>query len=330
MSLLFQYELVNQPFGDPVLYVRLSGEKKALLFDLGDISTLHPGKLFKVTHVFVTHTHIDHFIGFDHLLRLNLARDKTLRIYGPPGIIRNVRGKLKGYTWNLVDSYPFVIEAFEIRRTKIVGARFVCREKFKATSIEERAFDGVLDINPHYTVRAVRVDHKIPSIAYSLEERFHININKQRLVDMGLPVGKWLRDLKDLIWQGCDDSELVTVPVPGKKHHVFSLGELKHTITTITRGQKIVYIADCRGSRNNIKKLVNFATGADVVFCEAAFLEKDITRAMERGHLTARQAGCIAREAGAQFLRVFHFSPRYETCPELLFAEAEQAFHGEG
>ena len=114
MTPLFQYELLNQPFGDPVLYVRLAGEKKALLFDLGEISFLKAGKLFKVTDVFVSHTHIDHFIGFDHLIRLNLARDRTLRIFGPAGIIRNVRGKLKGYTWNLVDEYPFIIEVVEI------------------------------------------------------------------------------------------------------------------------------------------------------------------------------------------------------------------------
>ncbi|MCX8044013.1 MAG: MBL fold metallo-hydrolase, partial [Desulfobacterota bacterium] len=138
MSLLFQHELVNHPFGDPALYVRLSGEKKALLFDLGDISVLHPGKLFKVSHVFVTHTHIDHFIGFDHLLRLNLARNKTLRIYGPSGIIKNVKGKLKGYTWNLVDTYPFIIEVFEIRTSKILGMQFVCKSKFKPIPLPDR------------------------------------------------------------------------------------------------------------------------------------------------------------------------------------------------
>ena len=327
MSLLFQCELVNQPFGDPALYVRLMGEKKALLFDLGDVSVLHPGKLFKVSHVFITHTHIDHFIGFDHLLRLNLARDKTLRIYGPPGIIRNVRGKLKGYTWNLVDTYPFIIEVFEITPRKVLSVRFFCKTKFKSQPASEHPFDGRLEINPHLTVHALRLDHKIPSIAYCLEERFHININKQRLHDLGLPVGKWLRDLKEFIWQARDERENLIIPVGGKKRLV-PLGDLTRSIVTTTRGQKIVYIADCKGSPANIRKLVEFCAGADIVFCEAAFLDKDRARAIERGHLTARQAGMIGHESGAQTLRVFHFSPRYESCPELLYAEAEQAFEG--
>ena len=70
MTPIFEYKLLNQPFGDPALYVRMANEKKALLFDLGDISCLSPGELIKVSHAFVSHTHMDHFVGFDHLVRL--------------------------------------------------------------------------------------------------------------------------------------------------------------------------------------------------------------------------------------------------------------------
>jgi len=329
MTLLFQCELLNQPFGDPVLYVRLMGEKRALLFDLGDVSRLHPGKLFKVSHVFVSHTHIDHFIGFDHLLRLNLARDKTLCIYGPAGIIRNVRGKLKGYTWNLVDAYPFVIEVIEIGSRKLKKVQFICKSKFQSGPAREVVFDGTLAINPHYTVKAIRLDHRIASIAYCLEERFHININKQRLTQLGLPVGKWLRQLKEYIWEGRHESTHIHVPDTGTSagRHV-TLGELQREVITMTRGQKIVYVSDCRGIDANIRRLIPFAAGADILFCEAAFLEKDRAKARDRGHLTAQQAGSIARAAGVQALHVFHFSPRYEHCPELVYTEAQQAFHG--
>ncbi len=85
MQLLHPH-LLNQPFGDPALYVELKGERSALLFDLGDITTLRAGKILKISRVFVSHMHMDHFIGFDHLLRLFLARDATLRVYGPRGL----------------------------------------------------------------------------------------------------------------------------------------------------------------------------------------------------------------------------------------------------
>jgi len=321
MTPLFKHELLNQPFGDPALYVRLAGEKKALLFDLGEVSRLPAGKLFKVSHVFVSHTHIDHFIGFDHLLRLNLARDKTLRIYGPPGIIGNVRGKLQGYTWNLVDSYPFVIEVIEAGARRVKTVRFICKNRFRAEKGTSAPFQGVLDVHPHYSVRSLRTDHGIASLAFSLEERFHINIDKERLCRLGLPPGKWLRELKDCIWEGKPDSWTVRIAEehsPGGLDTTRSLGELKRDITTITDGQKIVYVADCRGTQKNMERLISFAAGADVFFSEAAFLDRDRRKAADRGHLTARQAGFIARQAGARSLRVFHFSPRYEGCPELL------------
>ncbi|HAP67599.1 MAG TPA: ribonuclease Z, partial [Nitrospinae bacterium] len=92
--------------------------KRAILFDLGSIDFVEPSKLLKVSDIFVSHTHIDHFIGFDHVLRLFLGRENSLRIFGPPGIIANVEGKLNGYTWNLVGDYPFILEIREVSKDR--------------------------------------------------------------------------------------------------------------------------------------------------------------------------------------------------------------------
>ncbi len=333
MTPLFQYELLNQPFGDPALYVRLAGERKALLFDLGNISFVKAGKLCKISDVYVSHTHMDHFIGFDHLIRLNLARDRTIRICGPKGMIQNVKGKLKGYTWDLVDSYPFIVEVVEIHARTLRIVQFFCKDRFKHGDVRTVPYEDALDSYPHYTVKALSLDHKITSIAYSLEERFHININKDRLVKLGLPAGKWLRELKDHIWDGKPDEWPVRISgdtMQGQQTQEITLGRLKKDIVTITRGQKIVYISDCRGINKNFKRVIPFVCGADILFCEAAFLEKDSDKAVARGHLTARQAGFIAREAGVRELQVYHFSPRYEHCPELLYQEAQQEFKGNG
>ncbi|HJO61635.1 MAG TPA: MBL fold metallo-hydrolase, partial [Desulfobacterales bacterium] len=55
------------------------------MFDLGDICSLLPRNILKITHVFITHTHMDHFIGFDKLMRIFLGREKMLHFYGPKG-----------------------------------------------------------------------------------------------------------------------------------------------------------------------------------------------------------------------------------------------------
>jgi ribonuclease Z len=83
----FDPALVNDPFDDPSLYVDLAFERRALLFDLGDIGRMAPRKLLRLSDVFVTHRHMDHFAGFDQLLWHLLGREKVLNLYGPAGMI---------------------------------------------------------------------------------------------------------------------------------------------------------------------------------------------------------------------------------------------------
>ena len=71
----------------------------------GDGSRLPTRKLLRISDVFVSHTHMDHFAGFDHLLRVCLGLDTGVRMYGPPHFIEQVGHKLHAYTWNLVENY---------------------------------------------------------------------------------------------------------------------------------------------------------------------------------------------------------------------------------
>ena len=329
MKPLFHCTLLNAPFGDPILYIEILYKKQALLFDLGELRSLREAKILKVSHVFVTHTHMDHFFGFDHLLRVVLGRDKDITLFGPPGIISNIAGKLSGYTWNLVGDYPLQLRVCEVHPHFVQNALFICSKQFQCEMGEKVPFDGVLEDNPHFRVESVHLDHRIPSLAFSLSERFHININKDSLIKRGFSVGGWLKDLKQHIWEDKPERTVMTISLDKDGHSemkTVSVGDLKREIVTITPGQKIVYVSDCSYSEKNVERIIRLAEGADVFFCEAAFLEKDGDKARAKDHLTARQAGLIAKRAGVKALNVFHFSPRYEECPEDLEREAQLAF----
>lgn len=56
---------------------------------------------------------------------------------------------------------------------------------------------------------------------------------------------------------------------------------------------------------------IELATGADLLVCEATYLEARAELAQERQHMTPRQAAEIAVAAGARRLLLSHFSPRY-------------------
>lgn len=335
MTPSFSTYLINDPFGDPGLYVEVRWSKRALLFDLGANDGLSPTRLLRASDVFISHTHMDHFIGFDRLLRVALGRGKTIRFYGPPGLISNIEGKLKGYTWNLVDGYPLKLEVREFHVDAIHVAHFHAADAF-ALKVEnpitwkrEKVFPVLED--PMFSVRAVALNHRIPSFGFVLEEKFHVNVNRERLHEAGLPVGSWLKDVKQYLWEGRPDDFSFTATLyfeHKKEEREFELGEVRRRFTTITRGQKFAYIVDCRYDQENEEKIIALAQGVDVLFCEALYLEQDADKANERYHLTARQAGILAQKAGARELVVFHFSPRYTGMAETIRREANDSFKG--
>jgi ribonuclease Z len=325
----FHARPVNGPFEDPCVYVRILREKRALLFDLGYLGRLQLGNLLKITDVFVTHMHMDHFAGFDTVLRGVLKRDIPLRIFGPENIIQCVEGKLKGYTWNLIKDYPLKIDVFEISEDSIYHAGFYAENSFEKVIHPAMIFEGIIKKEPLFKINGILLSHQIPVMAYSIEEEFHININKAILTDKGLPVGPWLSDLKKAIREQksevrSQELEEITFEI---NNRIFMLAELME-IATITKGQKISYIMDVAPTDDNIRKIIPFVKNSDILFCEAYFLEKDRDRAKERHHLTAAIAGRIAREANVGSIEIMHFSPKYRHCVDELYNEAMREFKG--
>jgi ribonuclease Z len=338
MTPSFSSYLVNDKFGDPGLFVEVRWSKRALMFDLGDNHRLGPTRLLRANEILISHTHMDHFIGFDALLRVALGRGKTLRLHGPPGLIDNVQGKLKGYTWNLVDGYPLTIIVREFHGETVRTSSFLAAEAFtrcnhadEAVHRSGRQFPVVED--PMLCIHAVPLNHRIPSFAYALQEQFHININKQRLHEAGLPVGYWLKEVKQYLWEGRRDEYRFTATLYFEHHREereFVLGEVRERFVTITRGQKIAYVVDTRYDDENESKIIELAHEADIFYCEAPYLHCDAAKAGERYHLTAKQAGMMARKAGVRELVVFHFSPRYTGRGHELEQEAMEEFRRRG
>lgn len=338
MNPSFSSYLVNDVFGDPGVYVEVRWSKRALLFDLGQNDALGPTRLLRAGDIFISHTHMDHFIGFDTLLRIALARGKTLRFFGPPGLIDNVQGKLRGYTWNLVDGYPLTLAVTEFHRDTTKQTVFRAGNGFQADTpvVMPRTTPSwahpftVLE-EPMFVVRAIALNHQIPSFAYALEEQFHINVNTQKLHEAGLRVGAWLTDVKHHIWHGKPDDFRFTVALYDthrREDREFVLGDVKERFLTISRGQKIAYVVDARYDEENEANIVSLAQDADVLYCESPYLDGDAEKAHDRYHLTARQAGLMARKAHVRNLVVFHFSPRYTGQAEALEREAMEAFQG--
>jgi ribonuclease Z len=336
MTERFRARLVNEPFGDPALYVQVAFERRALLFDLGTLEPLSTRHLLRVTDVFVTHTHMDHFIGFDRLLRACLHQSKRIGLWGPPPFVDQLHHRLSAYTWNLLPGYAtdLVLVATELGADGH-GRTATFRSQTAFARQHERAvrFAGspLLD-EQTVVVRAAVLDHKIPGLAFSLEERAHVNIRKGGLEAMDLPPGPWLVDLKRAVASEAPHDHPIRVwwregSMIRERH--YPLEALRELVIT-TPGQKIAYVVDAVYHAANARAVIDLVRDADLLFIEAAFLDEDASIAADRGHLTARQAGRLAREAGVKRVIPLHFSPRYVGREDALRHELQEAFSSEG
>lgn len=333
MRPLFEPRLLNDAFGDPGLYIDFRDERRALLFDFGDLGRLPPRKLLRLSHVFVSHTHMDHFAGFDQWLRVVLGRKERIVLTGGPGFIDRVGHKLAAYTWNVVHRYdvPLVIEAREARPGG--GGR---RAEFSSCARFERANEArwspagdVLLAEETFRVRACFLDHDIVVLAFALEEAMHVNVWKNRLAEMGLPAGPWLREARRAILAGAPDDTRIDIrwnDHRGRHAHVRPLGELRAAFECVP-GTRIGYVTDTRYTDANLAALDGLLADVDTLFIESVFLHADVAHAERKNHLTARQAGEIARRVGAKAVVPFHFSPRYEGRSAEVIAEVQAAWH---
>lgn len=312
-----------------MVYLDFLYTRRALLFDCGELYRLSPRQLLRVSDIFVTHLHMDHFIGFDHLLRLLLGRDKVLNLYGPFGLIEAVHHKLSAYSWNLVHNYTnhFEIRVHETDGRIIREGSFICSEGFqRITGPEESNFSGTLLDGPSFYVKGEMLDHGIPALGFTLVEREHLGINKDGLKERSLVTGPWLADVKQRIRLKRSKDEIIEAPGGGKSPCRMSLGQIEAELIIRSPGQRIAYVADCAYNPDNRDKIIALAKDADYFFCEAAFLDEHIDQAEKTRHLTARQAGELAAAAGARRLIPYHFSPRYQGKHKLLLAEAQIYF----
>ncbi len=330
---MFRTALINDPSGDPGVYLEFKHLQQAVLFDLGDIHRLLPRQLLKIGHIFVSHSHMDHFIGFDHLLRICLGRDKHLHLYGSEGFLGNVENRLKAYNWNLVNNYAndFTIFVTEVTRDRIFQQAFRCCDSFlPRENPTSQCYQDLMVDNPLFSVATEILDHGIPSLAFRFVEKERINIKKNALEEMALPKGKWLMDLKKYVAAGNPPDFPVRIYWRKENREIqerwLSLGELQEKLIVIKAGQKLCYVTDALGSPDNLERIVRLAQGVDILYIEAPFLHRDLAVAQKKLHLTARQAGIIARLAGVKKICLFHFSPKYKGGYELLSEEAMKAW----
>jgi ribonuclease Z len=324
--------LLNGRTGDPGVYVEALHLPEAILLDCGDLSALTPRHLLRVGVLAVSHAHMDHWAGFDRLLRLLIGRDKRLAVIGPEGFTQRLFHRLQGYTWNLVDRIPtdLVFEVTEVTEAAAwPRARLRLHGGFQVEPLPPlpAAPDGTVLHQGPLQLRAAVLDHGTPCLGFAVQERMHLNVWRTRLAERRLPTGPWLAILKAAVAAGRPDDHPIPVYARASEAQdasLLPLGALRELVS-VTPGQRVAYLTDLADTPANRATAIALARGADILFIEAIFAAADAATALDRRHLTTRAAGEIAREAGVRCIEPFHFSPRYLGQEERLLSEVAAA-----
>ncbi|MBY8877696.1 ribonuclease Z [Actinacidiphila acidipaludis] len=165
------------------------------------------------------------------------------------------------------------------------------------------AGDGDLAVTPAFTLSAARLSHPVESFGYRLTEPDGRRLLPERLAAHG-----------------------ITGPDIGRLQREGTLGGVSlDEVSATRRGQRFAFVMDTR----LCDAVHELAADCDLLVVESTFLDEDARLAAEHGHLTAGQAGAVARDGGVRHLVLTHFSQRY-TDPDLFAAEARAAgFTGE-
>lgn len=317
--------LVNGVFGDPLLLLQIGHQKRCLLFDLGYHGPLSARTTHQVTDVFISHAHVDHICGFLWLMRCRIGHYPSCRIFGPPGLAKNIAGMIDGILWDRIGDKAPQFDIYEVHGNLLhhwqIAAGSALSKALDVRSIEDR----IIWQEAQFQVRAVTLDHTAkdcgpnnpftPVLAYAFEPLRQVNVRQERLRALNLSTGPWLQTLKDHVLNGVRDAEIQI------GDRTFLSGNLADQILLKCAGKRLVYATDLADSADNRATLRSLAQDAYVLFCEASFMNGDEELARLTGHLTTKACGEIGTEAAVQHLIPFHFSGRYQALSDEIYIE---------
>jgi ribonuclease Z len=169
---------------------------------------------------------------------------------------------------------------------------------------------GVLWQKDDFSIRSFPLRHTKTCYGFTLEESMRPGaFHPEKAIERGVPRGP--------LWSVLQDGTPVTL-ADGKVVKPSEVMGLPRS------GRKFSYVTDSLYFPEIAPEVAN----SDLLVCEGMFEEALLASAIEKRHMTAKQAATIARDAGnVKRLGLIHYSPRYSDGElKVLLKEAQAIF----
>ena len=217
-------------------------------------------------------------------------------VFGIPGLLSTLA--LSGYNKTLFIYGPKGTKDFMGALLKIF--KFAQKYEIKVKEVKGK----FLETDDFY-LEAEGMEHGIPTNAYVFVKKGQTRIDKKKLKKSKLPHGPLLKKLK----------EGKNISYKGKKY-------LAKNLTYKVGDKKVAIVLDTKLNKN----IVNFVKDSDLLVCDSSFDSVLEDKAREHLHLTARQAGEIAKKSKSKKLVLTHISQRYDKEPKKILDDAKKVF----
>ncbi|MBM4422922.1 MAG: ribonuclease Z [Chloroflexi bacterium] len=227
-------------------------------------------------------------VGFKRLNRILLTHGHLDHILGLAGLLSTFM------RWETIDYLQIYAGKSALERVRDLLHNIVLRGAKAPMPIEfVELKPGLLFDEDDFTVTAFPVQHRgSDCYGFAFEEKSRRPFLNDRATELGVPFGP---ERKQLVGGGS-----ITLADGRIIHPDDVLGETQ-------RGVKFVFIADAGRTHD----LLSVCRDADAMVIEATYLDMEADMARQFGHLTAKQAATLARDAGVGHLYLTHISRRY-------------------
>ncbi len=313
---------------DPLLFIRVPPPEQNILVDCGQMNHLAKRTLKSVGSLFISHAHMDHFIGIDKFTRSILVSPKTVEIFGPPEISDKLAAKLSGYDWNLVESFYCRFRVHEVGEKTISVFSLAGAEGFIKRFVETRShLDSHLIESRSFIAEGALCDHKIRTLIFRISEKPLFLIDEERIRQRGFIRGPWIRAMKHHFYNGSlPGSHMEIERRDGQQPFIIQDSDVPNFYQEICRGQSVSsigYLTDVGFTKDNIGRILDLFKGVTLLVCECTYLSAEYDKARRSYHLCTSDLNVLIRELKPEYILPMHLSKTYLERTHLLYEELE-------
>ena len=240
-------------------------------------------------------------IGFNKIRAIFISHLHGDHCFGLIGMISTFG--LQGRTAPLHVYSPKELEEMLMSQLKFFCTHLSFDVVFHAVDTSEQS---VVYEDNSLTVQTIPLEHRVPCCGYLFREKPTLPHIRRDMIDyLGIPVSQ-INNIKLGADWVCEDgtvvsnSRLVSPPDPVRSY---------------------AYCSDTRYMPTLYERLKN----VDLLYHESTYGDDNMQMAETYYHSTARQAACVARDAGVKRLLLGHYSSRYDN-EEVLLKQAQEVF----